>query len=580
MLSQKNITEADTDWKKQYVQTLKELDVKEKAWEKKNQELLKSLLRLTFTFQGSNDILDKKLLDLREALKHSNSELPQQEINQIIQAILQLKKDKDADLSRTKMLITSVIELLSNDTQFEKHSGEIHQLNSDLQDHNVDPVSKLKSVNDVIHNINKLSAKEKQRPDTFKVFLKKLSEAQNTESSLAALCKKSLALKNEQEKLKVINLCIEKINTQTDTSENTFSETNTDNSFNSGYLVTLLDWITIPGKSQKKLETLKQQLEHRKDSKDIGSVLRRLALVISNAYMEIQAELNDTEDFLKKVTQQLNEITLQIADIEVLENESFSDSITYNSEMEKQIKLIQSGVNEADTIEDIKQTINTRIEVLQNNMDHFISVEQHRKKQSDTSHKELVDHLKNMELETEKLRGRIEEERVKAYNDALTGIPNRMAFDERINHEFQRWKRYKRQLSLCLIDIDKFKTVNDTYGHKAGDIVLKTVAEKCLSKIRESDFFCRYGGEEFALILPETSLSAAITVAETLRESIEKCSFQYGDQNVPITISCGLAEFKDKDNPGTVFLRSDKALYTAKDNGRNCSISEEQLHLL
>ena len=129
-------------------------------------------------------------------------------------------------------------------------------------------------------------------------------------------------------------------------------------------------------------------------------------------------------------------------------------------------------------------------------------------------------------------------------------------------------------------NIDKFKGVNDTYGHKAGDIVLKTVAQKCVSKVRKSDFFCRYGGEEFALILPETNLSAAITVAETLRQSIEKCSFQYGNQNVPITISCGLAEFKTNDTPGAVFIRSDKALYKAKETGRNRCVSEEQLHLI
>jgi len=296
--------------------------------------------------------------------------------------------------------------------------------------------------------------------------------------------------------------------------------------------------------------------------------------------MEIQSELKETESFLKKVTNQLNEITLQIADIEIIENESFSNSVTLNSEMEKQIELIKTGVDDAETIEDIKKTIDTRIEVLQNNMDQFINVEQSRKKQSDNHHKELVERLSDMEGETEKLRQCIETERKKAYNDALTGIPNRMAFDERMDQEFKRWQRYNNKLTVCLVDIDKFKNVNDTYGHKAGDIVLRTVAEKCASKVRKSDFFCRYGGEEFALILPETDLSAAITVAETIRESIEHCSFQYGEQNVGITISCGLAEVKGKDNLDTVFKRADRALYKAKDSGRNCCISEDQLHLM
>ncbi|MCZ6805186.1 MAG: diguanylate cyclase [Proteobacteria bacterium] len=585
MQSQEKVTEQDINWKKQYAQTLKELDVKEKEWGQQQQELLKTVLRLTFSFQGANDILDKKLLDLKEALKKSGDNFPLKEITQIVQAILKHKKDKDADTSRTNLLITNIIQLLSNNNQYEQYSDKVQEINNDIQNSSANPVSKLKPINDVISLINNASEKNKRKPDTFKVFLKKLSDHQDTDPSLAKLCKKSIALNNEKEKLKAINLCIEKINVQTNSSKTEKSTVNSkadipETEFNIEHLVTLLDWITIPGKSQTKLDTLKQQLEQRKDGANTGNLLRRIALTISNAYMEIQAELNETENFLKKVTQQLNEITLQIADIETLENETFSHSVSHNSELEKQIKLIQSGVDEADTIEDIKKTINTRIEVLQNNMDQFISVEQNRKKQSDNHHKELVDRLSNMEAETEKLRQCIEVEKSKAYNDALTRIPNRMAFDERINHECQRWQRYNNKLTLCLVDIDKFKNVNDTYGHKAGDIVLRTVAEKCVSKVRKSDFFCRYGGEEFALILPETNLSAAITVAETLRESIERCTFQYGDKHVPITISCGLAEFKGTDNLDKVFKRADKALYKAKDSGRNCCISEDQLHLL
>ena len=583
MLSQEKSTDSETDWKKQYAQTLKELDIKEKEWGQQQQEILKTVLRLTFAFQGSNDILDKKLLDVKEALKQSNDGIPQKEINELVQVIIKHKKDKDSDSSRMDTLITNVIQLLSSNNQYDRYSEKVREINNDLKNDSINPSSQLRSINEIVTNINKSSVKEKHKPDTFKVFLKKLSDNQNTEPSLAALCKKAIALNSEQEKLKAINQCIEKINTRASsnqTNKNQSANPSADSEFNVDGLLTLLDWITIPGKSQVKLDTLKQQLEQRDESADMGNLLRRISLTISNAYMEIQSELNETEGFLKKVTNQLNEITLQIADIESLENESFSNSVSLNSEMEKQIELIQTGVNDADTIEDIKKTIDTRIEVLQSNMDQFINVEQTRKKKSDSHHKELVERLSSMEDETEELRKCIEVERNKAYNDALTGIPNRMAFDERINDEYKRWQRYKNNLTLCLVDIDKFKGVNDTYGHKAGDIVLRTIAKKCASKIRNSDYFCRYGGEEFALILPETDLSAAITVAETLRESIERCSFQYGEETVTITISCGLAQVKGKDTLDTVFKRADKALYKAKETGRNRCISEEQLHLI
>ncbi|HIF51823.1 MAG TPA: GGDEF domain-containing protein [Thiotrichaceae bacterium] len=583
MLSQEKTTDSEADWKKQYSQTLKELDIKEREWNQQQQNILKTVLRFTFAFQGSNDILDKKLLDLKAALKQSSNNIPQNEIDELVQAILKHKKEKDNDSSRTNLLIKNVVQLLSSNDQFDRYSDKVREIDNDLKNNSANPATQLKPINEIVTNINKSSAKDKQKPDAFKVFLKKLSDNQNTEPSLAALCKKSISLHNEQDKLKAISSCIDKINGQTDSTDNIQARPGTDNQNTESSienLLSLLDWITIPGKSQAKLDTLKQQLAQREDGADTGKLLRRIALTISNAYMEIQSELKETEGFLKKVTNQLNEITLQVADIETLENESFSSSVTLNSEMEKQIELIQTGVDEAETIEDIKKTINTRMEVLQSNMDQFINVEQSRKKTSEGYHQALVERISSMEEETEKLRETIVIERNKAYNDALTGIPNRMAFDERITHEFQRWQRYNSKLTLCLVDIDKFKGVNDTYGHKAGDIVLKTIAEKCASKVRKSDFFCRYGGEEFALILPETDLSAAITVAETIRESIERCSFQYGDKDVSVTVSCGLAEVKGKDTLDKVFQRADKALYKAKETGRNRCISEDQLHLM
>ena len=588
MLSKKETASSETDWKKQYSEIIKELDIKEKEWEQQQQEILKTVLKLTFAYQGSNDILDKKLLNLKTALKNTKDNVPQKEIDTLVQSILVYKKERDTDTSRTNALITSVLQLLSSNKDYEHYAEKVRAINNEINNDSATPVSKLKSINEVISNINKSSAKTKQKPDTFKVFLKKLSDHKDTETTLAKLCRRSIALNSEQEKLKAINQCIEKINAQNQSNNNSENKVTTDtekqtelnSDQNIESLLTLLDWVTIPGKSQNKLDTLKKQLEDRDDGTDTGNLIRRIAITISNAYMEIQAELNETESFLKKVTNQLNEITLQIADIETLENESFSNSTNFNSELEKQIELIQSGVDEAKTIDDIKNTINTRIEVLQTNMDHFINVEQIRKKKSDSQHKNLVERLSNMEGEAEKLRKTIEEERNKAYKDALTGIPNRMAFDERINDEFQRWKRYNSKLTLCLVDIDKFKGVNDTYGHKAGDIVLRTVAKKCASKIRKSDYFCRYGGEEFALILPETDLSAAITVAETLRESIEKCSFQYAEESVGITISCGLAQIKKNDTLDKLFQRADQALYKAKETGRNRCISEKQLHVI
>ncbi len=578
MLAQSNKSPEDAALKQKYQELVTEFDAREQEWNRDKQTLLKSVLSLTFVYQGENEELDKKLFDLKENLKQSRDKLPQKEIDAAINSVLANKKSGDKDRLRTRQLIDNVLLLLKSDPRLVQFADKIDSLVDQSQDNDIIPASQLKQVNDVIAEISQQLARQKQKPDNYKVFLKKLASNDNADAELAAFCKRSLKLNEDRAIMQSIHDCIDIIkdlhHSQTATEQTKLVEAGI------AHVLTLLDWITIPGKSQEKLETLKARLEEQHESDEIGNLLRRLSLTINNAFMELQSELDATEGFLKKVTNQLNEITLQIADIEKLENESFSQTETLNEELDKQIRLIQSGVDEADSIDKIKEAINKRIEILQDNMDNFIKVEQTRKHVSNQQHRELVEKLGNMEKETEALRKSIEEEKNKALNDALTRIANRMAFDQRINTEFKRWQRYRSRLTLCLVDIDKFKAVNDTYGHKAGDIVLRTVAEKCASRIRPSDFFARYGGEEFALILPETGIDAACGVAEELRETIAKCAFQYKQEVVPITISCGLAEFKGRDTIDTAFQRADKALYKAKDSGRNCVVAENQLSLV
>ena len=211
MLSQEKAQDPDTDWKKEDAQVLNELDAKEKEWGGTQQELLRTVLKLTFTFQGSNDLVDKKLQDLKGALKQSKSGIPKKEIEQIVEAILNFKKDNDIDSSRTNLLIENVLKLLSKESLSDIYAHKLQEINSDIQENSVAPVTQLKPLNDVISSVIKSAAKGKQKPDSFKVFLKKLSEHKNTETVLTEFCKRSISIKNDQEILKAINQCVEQI---------------------------------------------------------------------------------------------------------------------------------------------------------------------------------------------------------------------------------------------------------------------------------------------------------------------------------------------------------------------------------
>ena len=159
-----------------------------------------------------------------------------------------------------------------------------------------------------------------------------------------------------------------------------------------------------------------------------------------------------------------------------------------------------------------------------------------------------------------------------AFSDALTSIFNRRYFDQRYEREILRARRYNRHLSVLMIDIDHFKIYNDTFGHLLGDKVLRKVALTLEKNLRRADVLCRYGGEEFVVLLPEIDLMRGAYVAEKLRTAILQEPFE-GEEELPIqnlTVSIGIASFPETGDSAEVVLdRADQALYEAKNAGRN-----------
>lgn len=164
-----------------------------------------------------------------------------------------------------------------------------------------------------------------------------------------------------------------------------------------------------------------------------------------------------------------------------------------------------------------------------------------------------------------------EELRDLATHDGLTGLYNHKFFYKIFKDEIARACRYKRSVSLLMLDIDYFKRVNDTYGHRAGDVILHGLSERLMSRVRSSDWVCRYGGEEITVILPETDIITAENIAEDLRLMIEKEPFAIDNgQSINITVSIGVSTYPDQgEEVSRIVLNADTALYEAKESGRN-----------
>lgn len=192
------------------------------------------------------------------------------------------------------------------------------------------------------------------------------------------------------------------------------------------------------------------------------------------------------------------------------------------------------------------------------------------------SYEQIVIELKQAKQNAEKLAIDLKDANDKlrelAIRDELTGLHNHRYFQDQIENEMTRSVRYKRPVSLLLLDLDFFKKVNDTYGHPAGDHVLRETAKTLQKLVRQSDVVARYGGEEFAIILPETATSSAKVLAQRVRRGIEQMQITFEKQSIPITVSIGLAG-SDMSEEGItkteLISRSDQALYQAKHEGRN-----------
>ncbi|MEW5855097.1 MAG: GGDEF domain-containing protein [Myxococcota bacterium] len=154
--------------------------------------------------------------------------------------------------------------------------------------------------------------------------------------------------------------------------------------------------------------------------------------------------------------------------------------------------------------------------------------------------------------------------------DGLTLIYNKRYLLDFLEREMARCSRYQRPLTLIMFDLDKFKRINDDFGHLAGDYVLKKVAGEVQKKVRKEECFARYGGEEFAIVLPDTTAERGAVLAEKIRAVIEATEFKFEDNNIPVTVSMGVQQMQDIHKEALQFMKAaDEKLYRAKQEGRN-----------
>lgn len=290
---------------------------------------------------------------------------------------------------------------------------------------------------------------------------------------------------------------------------------------------------------------------------------------VRDLVMEAYLAANDAfATYLNNVNQELAEIYMLLGGAVKNTQDERAASRKLQDDVMREMNDLETTAASATDINQLKDTVKSQLGNIRQVIDHYQQTDQAQLALA-AQLQTLGAKIKTMEVEAEKNRTTLEAHRQKALHDPLTELPNREAYNEHATAEVQRWQRYGRPLTIAIFDIDHFKRINDTYGHQAGDRVIKVIGRSIAKRLREVDFFCRYGGEEFVALMPETDCATALDVLEKVRDAIANAAFNYKDQPMSITLSVGLTEFKTNDVLETAFERADQALYSAKSSGRN-----------
>jgi diguanylate cyclase (GGDEF)-like protein len=238
------------------------------------------------------------------------------------------------------------------------------------------------------------------------------------------------------------------------------------------------------------------------------------------------------------------------------------DAVAQSEEFSAHLGIELGALAEAQNLDEIEQRRAAVVESLQ------ALLNGHRVLAEKFENAEQI--LSFIETDHQKLSNELDRVRLLSLTDELTGLPNRRAFMRRLEDEVSRVQRYGYPMSLVLLDLDHFKFINDQYGHAAGDAVLKIYADKILSIFRHHDMVSRYGGEEFAVLLPNTDAQGVVAALIKVQKRVRDTGCKINEHDVPApTFSAGVAEYKPGETPGHLIERADAALYRAKHLGRN-----------
>jgi len=579
-------------WKQQYYEQLDLLDGKEKDWQALESILKKTVLRLSIAAEGQHATIDRHLQDIRSVVKKQVNVIRLENILEDISAVLLKIGDKQVAVDRKVItMLGRLLETVDFPEAANKQKNKLIKKLSKSSDKDSDDLAG-EVQNLLSASINRVT--ESGHGQTKPGFLNNLfgsrdSAADNVgakskdtgdDSNDNSIDKISDSKTGEATSQAVTGQVVTKAVTQAATN---MAASSHNLSVNKGepsaqeILIRLLEQLVVPPDLHEVVEKLKLRIDAESSALSWKQLLKDVAQLINTLRSRMQEEKQDFETFLQQITGRLQEMDGFL----LLENTSLKEAEqaggTFDAAVSAQVRDIHDDINTADNLNDLKSMVEKRLSVVSEHIKQYRVNEQTRYAIAQQHVEKMQSRLSSLEQESGSLRQLILEKNKEAMFDVLTEIPNRLSYEKQAVEEIARCKRFATPLSMAVWDVDLFKQVNDTYGHKVGDKVLKAIAQLLNARMRETDFIARYGGEEFVMFLPGADEDKALELADTLREKIAACNFKHHGGVVRTTVSCGITSFIEGDSHESMFDRADRALYAAKRSGRNKCLAASSL---
>ncbi|MCH8504359.1 MAG: diguanylate cyclase [Ectothiorhodospiraceae bacterium] len=337
-------------------------------------------------------------------------------------------------------------------------------------------------------------------------------------------------------------------------------------------LQAILGALTLPETLHARHAVLRQAADQPMRPDQLPPLLKATADLIREA-----ASLESTrlELFLSEVADQLDHIHRFLHSHDRNNRQDDEECRELNANISNRVEAIRASMEDASDPWALRSVIGEQLSGIIQHLDYYERCRSSRQETLDAAMEDLNRQLASSETELENLRRNLALEQRLAELDPLTELPNRQAYDRRLQKEIEHSRREGVPLSLLVGDVDGFKGINDRFGHQTGDRVLRSVASVLQANVRQTDLLARYGGEEFVVILPGADRALASQLGERLRSAMASQPFHAGEKRVPVTISFGVAVFRETDTPETLFARGDEAMYRAKNLGRNRVVPEQ-----